>query len=62
MSEMLHSIVGMSFMMTFSSFNYALNLDQTDSTYDLIQTSTPYFQQECHLYGTETELPINCNY
>lgn len=62
MTRTQYSIVGMSLMTVFSSFNYASNLEQTDSISDLIQTTTPYFQQECHLYGTETEFPADCNY
>ncbi|WP_019614626.1 hypothetical protein [Psychromonas ossibalaenae] len=56
------SITSMSLLAAFSSVAYASNPAQTDSISDFIQTATPFFQEQCHLYGTETELPGDCEY
>lgn len=48
--------------MASSSICYASNVDQTDPISDLIQTTTPYFQEECHLYGSEGIISPSCNY
>lgn len=61
MSKILYPVAGITFM-TFSAFGYSSNLSQTDTISDIIQSTTPYFQQECHLYGTEESLPDGCGY
>ncbi|PSW04316.1 RICIN domain-containing protein [Photobacterium lipolyticum] len=62
MSKIVNSVIGMSLVMASSSICYASNVAQTDPISDLIQTTTPYFQEECHLYGSEEIISPNCNY
>lgn len=62
MSNISSSFLGLSLLMASSSICYASNLDQTDPIADLIQSSTPYFQPQCHLYGVEESVPTGCNY
>ncbi|MGF1733416.1 hypothetical protein [Photobacterium kasasachensis] len=61
MRKVLYPVAGMTFM-TFSAVSHSSTIDQTDTLSDIIQSTTPYFQQECHLYGNESSLPENCNY
>ncbi|MDX1302982.1 RICIN domain-containing protein [Photobacterium sp.] len=62
MRKIVNSVIGMSLVMASSSICYASNVDQTDPISDLIQTTTPYFQEECHLYGSEGIISPSCNY
>ncbi|WP_299015479.1 RICIN domain-containing protein [uncultured Photobacterium sp.] len=62
MNKIPCAFIGMSLLLLFSSLNHAASLNQSDNLADIIQSSTPYFQQECHLYGNETTLPENCRY
>ncbi|MCG7585364.1 hypothetical protein MHN01_06915, partial [Photobacterium sp. OFAV2-7] len=61
MRKVLYPVTAMTFM-TFSAVSYSSAIDQTDTLSDIIQSTTPYFQQECHLYGNESSLPESCNY
>jgi hypothetical protein len=62
MKKISSSFLTLSLLMAFGSASHASNLNQTDPVADLIQSSTAYFQQECHLYGLEKEVSSNCNY
>ncbi|ELR67700.1 hypothetical protein C942_00007 [Photobacterium marinum] len=62
MNKLPCAFIGMSFLLPFSSLNHAATLNQTDVLADIIQSSTAYFQQECHLSGNEQTLPQDCNY
>ncbi|WEM41549.1 ricin-type beta-trefoil lectin domain protein [Photobacterium sp. DA100] len=62
MKKVSSSFFALSLLTAVGSACYASNLDQTDPVADLIQSSTAYFQQECHLYSPEKNVPSNCNY
>ncbi|WP_050922215.1 hypothetical protein [Vibrio harveyi] len=62
MKKATNSFLALSLLAASGSACYASSLDQADPVSDLIQSSTPYFQQECHLYGSEKNIPSNCNY
>ncbi len=62
MKKVTNSFFALSLLAASGSACYASNLTQTDPIADLIQSSTPYFQQECHLYGPQEKVPSNCNY
>ncbi|OOE96591.1 RICIN domain-containing protein [Salinivibrio sp. IB643] len=62
MKKISSSFLTLSLLMAFGSASHASNLNQTDPVADLIQSSTAYFQQECHLYGPEKDVSSNCNY
>lgn len=62
MKKVSSSFFALSLLTAAGSACYASNLDQTDPVADLIQSSTAYFQQECHLYSPEKNVPSNCNY
>ncbi|AJR09480.1 hypothetical protein C9J03_02300 [Photobacterium gaetbulicola] len=62
MKKVTSSFFALSLLTAPGSACYASNLDQTDPVADLIQSSTAYFQQECHLYSPEKNVPSNCNY
>ncbi|QUM85493.1 hypothetical protein [Moritella sp. 28] len=61
MSKINH-FASISLFFAASSICYASNIEQTDPVSDYIQSSTSYFQKECHLYGTEVNIPSNCSY
>jgi len=62
MKTVENSLFVLSLLVAPASACYASSLVQTDPVADLIQSSTSYFQQECHLYGPEKNVPSSCNY